>query len=82
MSPAVRYLVRAVLTGISAAQASLLTVAASGDGFTTRTYVTAGLLGLGGFLAYLGIGVASTNVEPAVHHNGIDNKRNDPENDQ
>jgi len=82
MNPGMRYLARAVLTGISGVQGSLLTTLTLGQPMDVRATSIAVLVGLGGFLAYLGIGAASSNVEPAVHHNGIDSKKNDPENDK
>lgn len=63
MDPIWRYVIRAVLTGVSAAASSLLTAM---PGLTLDDLIVAGLLGLLGGLGYAGIGAASPALEPGV----------------
>lgn len=63
MSPAARYALRTVLTGLSAFCSSLLTAL---PGITVDDLVGALLLGAIFGLSYAGIGQVSANVEPNV----------------
>lgn len=63
MNATARYVLRCVLSGVSAAASSLLTAL---PGISLDDAVQAGLLGVIFALAYAGIGAASANVEPNI----------------
>lgn len=65
MNATARYLLRCALSGVAAAQASLLT-AALADGINGNDILIAGLLAIGAALAYAGIGAAVPQVEPHI----------------
>lgn len=67
MSPTAVYVIRTLLTGVSAAASSLLTAL---PGLTSDDIIGAILLGVVFALAYAGIGVASATVEPGVGKRG------------
>jgi len=66
MGPTARYLLRCILYGVAAAQASLLTVALASGGIDQNDGVIAILLAIGASLAYAGIGAAVPQVEPKI----------------
>ena len=66
MSAAARFIVRAALVGISAANASLLTALMAGEALDARAIGILASIGLGSALAYAGIGAAVPQVEPHI----------------
>ena len=61
-----RYLLRSILSGVAAAQASLLTAALATGGIDANDGLVAFLLAVGATLAYAGIGAVIPQIEPRV----------------
>jgi len=66
MGTQARFVVRATLTGVAAANASLVTLLVAGDPVSARAVAICVSLGLGSSLAYAGIGAVVPQVEPHV----------------